>query len=253
MYVYSLILEITRRCNIQCRHCLRGKAQSKDMSFETIRKALVGVDSIGTVTFTGGEPGLNVKAIRYFTDYIHVNRIDLGAFYVVTNGKVASRSLAEALTRLSRFCGETDRNGDLEVGGLVMSRDNFHRELGYDQTRARNFYGELPFYHDEERTNDIEMPISEGFAYDNGIGVRSPDINNPVVCQDQDGVDERIEGVVYVNVNGDVIPSCDMSYESQENDKLGNVHEKTLLDIISDHEKTLIDNIEHQTELQEVA
>ena len=239
MYVYSLILEITRRCNIQCRHCLRGKAQGKNMSFETIRKALVGVDSIGTINFTGGEPSLYVPAIRYFTECIRMLNIDVGSFYVVTNGKIASRSLAEALTNLSWLCSETDRNGGLEAGGLVMSRDQYHRELGYDQWRARNLYESLPFYHDDERTKDIDMPIGEGNAYDNGIGVRSPDINHPVVTNDQDYTEDRVEGVVYVNVNGDVIPSCDMSYESQELDKMGNVHEKPLLDILTQYASTL--------------
>ena len=236
MYVYSLILEITRRCNIQCRHCLRGKVQSKNMSFETIRKALAGVDSIGTITFTGGEPCLNVPAIRYFTECIHMMSIDLGAFYVVTNGKIASRSLADALTKLSWHCDEVDRRtGDFEVGGLVMSRDQFHRELRYDQDRARNLYMDLPFYHDEERHIDIELPINEGFAIDNGIGTRSPSINHPVILPEGEGID----GVVYVNVNGDVIPSCDMSYESQELDKMGNVHEKPLSDIIEQYASTL--------------
>jgi hypothetical protein len=43
---------------------------------------------------------------------------------------------------------------------------------------------------------------------------------------------ERVEGTVYVNVHGDVIPSCDMSFDSQENNKIGNVHKNTLPEIL---------------------
>lgn len=237
MHIQSLILEVTRRCNLQCRHCLRGPAQAKNMSFETIRKALEGVNSIGNVTFTGGEPALNVKAIEYFTDYIRGWHIRLGSFYVVTNGKIASRSLVKALGRLAWICDEISHDGDFDCGGLVMSRDQFHKELGYDQTRARELYGKYAFYHDDERAHDIEMPIYEGFAVDNGVGVRDPQIDHPVVTKDDSYT--GVEGTVYVNVNGDVIPSCDMSYESQELEKIGNVHKANIFDIISGHADSL--------------
>ena len=38
MQVYSLILEVTRRCNMCCAHCLRGEAENIDMQKETIDK-----------------------------------------------------------------------------------------------------------------------------------------------------------------------------------------------------------------------
>lgn len=31
-YVSSLIIEITRRCNMACEHCLRGNAQNLDIT-----------------------------------------------------------------------------------------------------------------------------------------------------------------------------------------------------------------------------
>ena len=61
----NLCLEITRRCNMACAHCLRGDAQNVDMSHEIIDRALENVLSIGSLTFTGGEPSLNVDAMRY--------------------------------------------------------------------------------------------------------------------------------------------------------------------------------------------
>ncbi len=36
MRVYSLILEVTRRCNMCCAHCLRGDAEDIDMEKETV-------------------------------------------------------------------------------------------------------------------------------------------------------------------------------------------------------------------------
>lgn len=48
-------IEVTRRCNMCCDHCLRGMAQNLDI--------IVLPDH---VFFTGGEPFLNVKAINSY-------------------------------------------------------------------------------------------------------------------------------------------------------------------------------------------
>lgn len=66
IFVENLCLEVTRRCNMGCAHCLRGNAEDLDMSHETIEQVLGQVDVIGQVTFTGGEPSLNVDAIGTF-------------------------------------------------------------------------------------------------------------------------------------------------------------------------------------------
>ena len=35
IYVESLVIEVTRRCNMRCEHCLRGDAQNLDISTAT--------------------------------------------------------------------------------------------------------------------------------------------------------------------------------------------------------------------------
>ena len=57
----QLILEVTRRCNMACEHCMRGDAQDMDMDIGLIDKALSSVSDIGCMTFSGGEPTLNVR------------------------------------------------------------------------------------------------------------------------------------------------------------------------------------------------
>lgn len=60
MQLNELILEITRKCNAHCDHCLRGNAQNIDMDDSIIDKALEGVDSIINVVFTGGNHHLRL-------------------------------------------------------------------------------------------------------------------------------------------------------------------------------------------------
>ena len=56
----NLIIEITRRCNMACAHCLRGDAQNIDIDPSYMLKLLRdnNIDYISMVTFTGGEPTL---------------------------------------------------------------------------------------------------------------------------------------------------------------------------------------------------
>ena len=66
---YSLVIEVTKRCNMNCRHCLRGNAQDKDMDFHTILPLLERTRAVSTLSFTGGEPTLNVKIMEEILDY----------------------------------------------------------------------------------------------------------------------------------------------------------------------------------------
>lgn len=58
MYISDVAIELTGRCNLKCEHCLRGPAQRKDISRETLLAFFQAVDSIDTLTLTGGEPSL---------------------------------------------------------------------------------------------------------------------------------------------------------------------------------------------------
>lgn len=64
-YIKNMSIEITRRCNMSCAHCMRGDMQNVDLSHQDIRNVLKYVKDIHSLTLTGGEPSLNPEAIRY--------------------------------------------------------------------------------------------------------------------------------------------------------------------------------------------
>lgn len=226
MYINELVIEITRRCNIQCLHCLRGPAQAKDIDNATIDKILEGISMIGCVTFTGGEPTLAVSKIKYFTKRVKELGIKVESFYVITNGKIASVAMAHALMDLYAYCNPYDPEDF--VGGLAISQDQYHREIGYEINSAKKIYGALAFFRSRDRETDLKYIVNEGWANINGIGNRPELPNMNVIGLDDDGNVDRVDEVVYINALGDVIPSCDMSYESQRIHKVGNVHENSL-------------------------
>jgi sulfatase maturation enzyme AslB (radical SAM superfamily) len=231
MRINELVFEITRRCNIACRHCLRGDPQNKDIDNVTIDKALDGVDSIGMITFTGGEPTLAVDRIRYITEQIIKRGISLDGFYIITNGKIASKELIHALIDLYANVEYKDENYSV----LCISQDQYHTEEIDSIREARDLYKALSFFNADYRKEKLQMLINEGRTYEgmaDSEGKREAFLNDLTVECNDDGEIESVDGTVYVNALGDVITSCDMSFESQEQNKIGNVNDKPLSEIL---------------------
>ena len=88
--INSLMIECTRRCNLSCKHCLRGDTQNLNMKPRHISALLKNVDYISSVTFTGGEPLLYPQAIDAFIQSVKEFNVDVGNFYIATNGTRAS-------------------------------------------------------------------------------------------------------------------------------------------------------------------
>ena len=187
IHAYQLIPEISRKCNIACRHCLRGPAQRKVMSEDVIERIFEVFDMSQTeITFGGGEPTLALDVLESF-----VNRLNsLYAFYIVTNGKVYHHKLVELCDKLYNIAEEQ------EVCGLAFSSDMFHEEfVPYDKLTKNIWkysydiieeYGE---YYDIEREYicitdkktdfSISPLIEEGRAKDLAWGYQMRPLEEP--------------------------------------------------------------------------
>lgn len=85
--ISECILEVTRRCNMCCDHCLRGDAQNSDLDLAHVKKLFSHIDSIDTLTLTGGEPSLVPEIIQGIADAARENNVNIERFYMATNGK----------------------------------------------------------------------------------------------------------------------------------------------------------------------
>lgn len=225
MILDDLVVEITRRCNASCDHCLRGDAQNIDISNDTMDNLLEDVKEIRSITFSGGEPSLAVDRIEYFTKILKEKNITLGDFYVITNGKTPSIDLVKALIDLYAYAE------DNEISALVISGDQYHQEVIESTDEARGLYEALSFFNKEERKGPIRgvALIDEGRAA--GMGGRDALIE-PIILDESNPDEPHFEGNIYINALGDIEPSCDLSFESQEKEKLGNVNEEKLQTIL---------------------
>jgi MoaA/NifB/PqqE/SkfB family radical SAM enzyme len=225
LQVDYIIFEVTRKCNMRCRHCLRGEPERINIKNEIIDRVLDDIDSFYMVTFSGGEPFMNFPAIEYIFDQLTNRKIDYSSFYLVTNGKIFKQKYIDklqyeydCLNRYRDFCG-----------GICVSIDEFHDEI---KEKNLNRFRDLEFYLSEKehhkRRTDI---INEGRANNNGIGTKTPKYETKLYYEIDDNK-LRLEGNLYINALGDVLLDCDVSYDNQEEYKIGNVLETSLKEII---------------------
>lgn len=222
----DLVLEITRRCNQRCEHCLRGPAQRKDMSSEIVEALFRTEFATSTLTFTGGEPSLNSELIYEIAYCLRDSSSTASYFWVKTNAKVFKPQFVAALCELQSFVEEED------LCVLTVSNDFYHLDNSYVREKYKEL--ELPFYQDSEQKEDYRNLINEGLAQTNGIGTR--DLTKSKIITDYYYYDKEdildIDEIVYINAIGDVVLNCDYSYHTQKQEKIGNILEEDLLSIL---------------------
>ena len=222
-----LILEITRRCNMSCDHCLRGDAQAMDIDPKVIDKVLDQVESVGSIVFTGGEPTLNIPAIRYFTRAIKKRKLSLGYFYVVTNGKKESLPFVKALIDLYNICDNYDEEDFF--GGLAVSKDQYHEAIN-----PLKIYKVLKFYHPKENSGpiDSEQLLGEGRAAENYLTDKAPET---LYKFNLEGDEDLYIEDLYVAANGNIVSNCNMSFNRIDKESFGNVLTESLENIIKNN------------------
>lgn len=95
-----LVINISNSCNLGCRYCYAngGVYSSKDslMSMDILEKTLDTFYNIyrgiGTIQLFGGEPTLNLAAIKYLCEYIKTRNHQTG-IGIVTNGTIMTDEL----------------------------------------------------------------------------------------------------------------------------------------------------------------
>ena len=66
----NVTIETTRKCNLTCKHCMRGDVQNLDINYKYIDFLLRKNHIFFLLYFSGGEPLLNKKAIIYIINKI---------------------------------------------------------------------------------------------------------------------------------------------------------------------------------------
>lgn len=219
MNVDSLTIEITRRCNMKCGHCIRGNAQPIDFDIKYFRDFIEknNITGISDLFFTGGEPSLKVDLMRQVLDYMKKKDIYLNRFGMVTNGKRATDEFIHLLIDYHLFCQD---DSSIEDGGsyIEISNDMWHDENGQSRDAIARLKT-LRFVRQRDRLNPHHV-ICDGRAKLQGWG----EIRTDLYTRDYFGEMSEYgdwEGVVYINALGFFIPHCDLPYSAHKKLALG--------------------------------
>ena len=224
-------IEVTRKCNMNCEHCLRGAPQRKTISQHHLYKFFRLIDDIGNLTITGGEPTLAMDALNDIRHCSIYENCSINDFFMVTNGKSIN---LEKLAEWAYLMHETCHNN--ELSSVAFSFDNFHSNtLEWKQLQKRNGNyrrlseimemeygitgngcgGSFIHKHSTEKM-DYNNLLSQGRAKD--FGTRE----NSIETFEIDKYDDCVcvgEGLLYLSANGYIVAGCNWSYRSVDNRK----------------------------------
>ena len=238
VYVRDLVLEVTRKCDLKCGHCLRGDVQELNMEYELVRKIILEDSSwsFNSVVFSGGEPFLNPYIISYFIEVLDMtknlrgnNKVEnFESFYLKTNGNHESMLILTSLLKLYSMANYKD------ICSLEVSADGFHfpKQIP-DEFDGVSFFN--PPIKNEFLLHSNDWIINEGRAEQNEIGRRRKEDSALLYYFDyDDDADKRDIHVdtLYIAANGNVIGNCDCSFERIDNESMGNVYDDSIMDIV---------------------
>lgn len=124
------MIEVTRKCNLKCKHCMRGDAQDLNISKKIIDNLLDQVVGIENLFLTGGEPLLADDEVEYIVDEIIRRNMVIRELSFVTNGTVLSDKMVNTLDKINTYIKNLNKNiFNVELNHNVtvfISKDRYH-------------------------------------------------------------------------------------------------------------------------------
>lgn len=241
MDIPNLMIEVTRKCNLKCKHCLRGTAQCVSLQRKALSNIFQDVENIGTLQFTGGEPLLGLYQIREIVRYIKWFDINIGYAWLKTNGTIFSEAAIKYMNELYEISEEP------ELFAFEFSLDQYHTN---NKNNILYRYSELEYQYPfikatenlKSKYNKIYRVIKEGRAkrlrqYE-VAEFEKPSFNNG-----WSNDDDYCDNMIYISANGNVISDCNLSFDSVDKYAFGNIYKEPLVNIIKRYTKEKVEKI----------
>lgn len=256
--LYNLMLEVTRKCNLKCKHCMRGAAQHLNMSAEVLEVVFRQIKYIYHLSLTGGEPFLAPEVVEKMVDIIIEKKIKVYRCTTVDNGTILNelgvRSV-KALNRLGEYIynsvwdsDKKDENNNPPIS-ISISNSKYHKN---DIQKAIEFYkgyankyvnvddqGEWEsglkdkqgnvIRNKDMKGNDSNWLKKEGRAKENGLPCKyMTDAYNIEFFTTDDGKKTIVKTGIQICANGNVVPPEALSFESMDKKNMGNILKEPL-------------------------
>lgn len=236
--IQNLGLIITEDCNLDCRHCLRGKKCQKVMSKEVIEATLNQCKYIRNLCLCGGEPFMHLEPLVHIVDTILKNNILVDQISIISNGTIYQEDFITILKKVQ----EKLRDG-IFIG---ISFDKYHFEEIKKRDLKKVFVENIKRFQDSpfcigEKILDPKVKLfNEGNAAtldpDLTVDLRPVDYAMTYVGNNKHKLD--LNGLCYIgplisiSVDG-FITECDASFENQRTKfNYGNVLTDSIVEVI---------------------
>lgn len=242
-----LCFEITRRCNMQCSHCMRGPAENHTISKEVIDKTLDEIKSIGELFLTGGEPFLEPEMIEYLFNGIIKRRIAVRFVGIVSNGTIRDKRIADSFNKIGKYVADNwseplTKKQIRQIVKISISNDSYH--MKEDIMETLNFYRGLLndnciiLRKNQKDINEVLYlgnAADESFVLEEGKKYRYRITPYRVsFMNDDDGKPIAIDTEIQIGYDGKVLIGDDSSYEQQDRNNYGNILEKHISTLLTE-------------------
>lgn len=212
-------IEITRKCNLMCIHCMRGDAENIDIEYAYIVRLFSMIESINRLFITGGEPSMNLSGLRIICEEVKKNHIKLNELNITSNGYGDNMDeYFMILKELQNLCIYPERSQ------ISISVDQYHgnreeRKYNISDSYKRYFkykyqYPELNIIMNDNANHQVK---ALGRAAHNIPKAKSfPIANFPIIYY------EGIYQQLYMNANGylGVYQDCTYQEEDEQHNQL---------------------------------
>jgi hypothetical protein len=210
----QLIIEVTRRCNLSCSHCLRGYSQQLDIDNKYITNILEQIKkndiNLSDVTFSGGEPTLNLSAINHFIAECKRLNITYGMFYIATNGNNLGIDFIHTCLELYAIAENK------EYCQVSLSNDIQH---DYIEDSELELIKGLKFFDKKHEDDNYDYYRHGGIREGNFLENYPENVGRTQSVYEFDDYTDWEDHTFYLNCKGSIIDGCDWSYDTQDNNK----------------------------------
>lgn len=243
----ELAIEVTRRCNMQCSHCMRGPAENHTISKEVIDRLFEEVSVVARLLLTGGEPFLEPEMMDYIFDAIIKRKIPIEKIDVVTNGTIRDKRIAESFNKIGKYVADNwsktlTKKHMRQIVTISISNDSYH--MKEDITETLKFYRGL--LNDnciilKKNQKDINEVLCLGNAADDSFvldaGKKYLYKITPyrvLFFNDDDGTPLAIDTMIQIGYDGKILIGEDSSYLQQDKNNYGSILQKHISTLLAE-------------------
>lgn len=256
--LHQLAFETTRRCNIRCKHCMRGESQNINLTKEIVDQFLDNneISTIESICFSGGEPTLNPEIIIYTINKIIEENLDVQELVMVTNGQIFNKELVEAFKRFNIYCNHRAKRSIIEkyedilepksVENMIktntdnhvritFSTDEYHKSINEDVKKA--------YFQAATGLRITESSVPEDEVYKTGFADFGKDFEYKLVApryyKEKRGY--WIMDVIYVTATGFLTTEGMGQYTDMDKINMGHISETNIRNILIKYGEPVFD------------